>query len=151
MPGSIFNFNYVENDTIEVVFPNTCMAKACSQQFLGHWALEVLSLFGTSPFCTTELNDIRCNHVATRFQTKLNHITIKHSVFISQNWEEIFFTMPLSPLYWAKELSWNKISSKIIGISAVPVCRIILKHAQDPKWVLRSWESTQLWIFSMEQ
>lgn len=36
MPGSIFNFNYVENDINEVVFPNTGMTEARSQEVLGH-------------------------------------------------------------------------------------------------------------------
>lgn len=39
MPGSIFNFNYVENGINEVVFPNTGMAEVRSQEVFGHWAL----------------------------------------------------------------------------------------------------------------
>ena len=39
VPGSIFNFNYVENDINEEVFPNTGMAEARSQEVSGHWAL----------------------------------------------------------------------------------------------------------------
>jgi len=39
LPGSFFNFNYVENNINEVVFPNTGMAEVHSHEVLGHWAL----------------------------------------------------------------------------------------------------------------